>query len=57
MNQDQVMGLVRHALTAIGGIVIAKGLASDGNVQEIIGALMTLAGVIWSIKSKKTPAA
>jgi len=52
MTQEQVLGVVRHVLTAVGGILIAKGLVGEGNWTELTGAVMTLAGVIWSIKSK-----
>lgn len=53
VTQDQVVGIVRHALTFVGGIIVAKGLASDAYVQEIIGGAMTIIGVVWSIFSKK----
>ena len=51
--KEKVLGLVRHALTFIGGIAIAKGLFDESLVVEVIGGLMTLIGSIWSIASKK----
>ena len=48
LNKEQVMGIVRHALTFIGGIVVMKGL-----VDEVVGGVMTLVGAIWSILDKK----
>ena len=51
--KEKVLGLVRHALTFIGGIVIAKGLLDESLAEEVIGGLMTLIGSIWSIASKK----
>jgi hypothetical protein len=56
MTQEQIFGVVRHTMTAIGGILIAKGLVADGAWTELTGAAITLAGVIWSIVAKK-PAA
>jgi hypothetical protein len=53
IDKEQVLGLVRHALTFIGGILIAKGLASDGQIGEMIGAAVTLVGTVWSVLSKK----
>ena len=53
MNQDQLLGLVRHTITFIGGILVAKGLATEAVSQELIGAVVTLAGAVWSIVSKK----
>jgi hypothetical protein len=50
--KDQVLGLIRHALTFAGGIVVAKGLIDEGLFQEILGGLMTLAGAVWSVTSK-----
>jgi hypothetical protein len=54
--KDQVLGLVRHGLTFVGGIVVAKGLADDALTQELVGAVMTIVGAVWSILSKKKAA-
>jgi len=51
--KEQTLGLIRHALTFIGGIIIAKGLVSDVLFQEILGGVMTLVGAVWSVASKK----
>ena len=51
--KDKVLGLVRHALTFVGGIVVSKGLIDESLTVEVIGGLMTLIGSIWSIASKK----
>jgi hypothetical protein len=52
MNKEQVMGLVRHGLTFIGGIVLSKGLIEESTLAEIIGAISTLIGSIWSLVVK-----
>lgn len=52
LTQEQVLGIVRHTLTFVGGIVIAKGLADETVVTEIIGGVVTLVGAIWSIVAK-----
>lgn len=52
LTKEQVLGIVRHALTFVGGIVVMKGLADEGMVNEIIGGVMTLTGAIWSVISK-----
>jgi hypothetical protein len=54
MNKEQIMGLVRHVLTFVGGIIVAKGLATDAMTSELIGGIMTVVGTTWSILSKKT---
>lgn len=51
--KDQVLGLIRHALTFVGGVIVAKGLVDEGMFQEVLGGIMTLVGAIWSIASKK----
>jgi hypothetical protein len=53
LNKEQVMGIVRHTLTFIGGIVVMKGLVDETVVTEVIGGVMTLVGAIWSILDKK----
>ncbi len=50
---EQVQGLIRHALTFVGGIAVAKGWLDSSAIGEIIGAIMTLTGTIWSVSSKK----
>lgn len=51
-----IASLVRHGLTAAGGFLIAKGLASSDQVGEVAGAIVTLIGIIMSIvKNKNTP--
>jgi len=52
-----VSSLIRHGLTAAGGFLVAKGLASTDQVGEIAGAIVTLVGVVLSIlKNKKASA-
>jgi hypothetical protein len=50
-----ISSLIRHGLTAAGGFLVAKGVASTDQVGELAGAAVTLVGVILSIiKNKKT---
>jgi hypothetical protein len=53
MNKEQVQGIVRHGLTFIGGILVSKGYIDESSLSEMIGALMTLSGIFWSIYLKK----
>ena len=53
LTKEQILGIVRHALTFVGGIVVMKGLVDETLVTEIIGGAMTLTGAIWSIIDKK----
>jgi hypothetical protein len=52
MKMEQVMGIIRHILTFVGGVVVAKGLVDEALITEIIGGTLTLIGGIWSIVSK-----
>jgi hypothetical protein len=54
VQKEQVLGLIRHALTFIGGVVVAKGLATDSQMMDIVGMTMTLVGAVWSVMSNKT---
>jgi len=49
MNKQQVIGLVRHILTFAGGYAVARGFLSDALVGEIVGAIVTIVGAVWSI--------
>ena len=53
LTKEQIMGIIRHALTFVGGIVVMKGYVDNGTITEIIGGAMTLTGAIWSIINKK----
>jgi hypothetical protein len=49
--------LIRHGLTAAGGFLVARGLASADQVAELAGAAVTLVGVILSVMKNKKAAA
>lgn len=53
LTKEQILGIIRHTLTFIGGIIVMKGLTDETTITEIIGGVMTLTGTIWSIISKK----
>lgn len=53
LSKEQIMGIIRHALTFVGGVLIMKGLVSESTVTDIVGGVMTLTGAIWSIVDKK----
>lgn len=52
MNKEQVLGVIRHALTFVGGFVIALGYADESLVTEITGGAIAAVGGIWSIVIK-----
>jgi hypothetical protein len=52
LTKEQWLGIVRHSLTFVGGILIAKGLVDEGIWAEISGAALTLVGGVWSVAAK-----
>ena len=52
MNKEQVLGAIRHALTFVGGVLVTKGLIGEGLVIEIIGSVIAVAGIVWSLVDK-----
>jgi hypothetical protein len=53
MTKEQIFGILRHTMTAVGGILIAKGFIGDVAWTELTGAALKLVGVVWSIVDKK----
>jgi hypothetical protein len=47
-----IIGLLRHVLTALGGVLVSKGVFSADIFEQIIGALMTIVGGVWSAAQK-----
>jgi succinate-acetate transporter protein len=57
MNES-IKSIVRHGLSFGGGFLVAKGLVSVDQANELAGAVITVLGVAWSVwKNKKTPPA
>lgn len=53
MNKEIVLGIVRHILTAVGGVLITKGFVDSAGLEQAIGGLVAIVGVVWSVASKK----
>jgi hypothetical protein len=52
-SKERILGIIRHTLTFVGGIMVMKGLVDETTVTEIIGGVITLTGTIWSVIDKK----
>ena len=48
-----ILGIVRHSLTSIGGWLVASGRLSASDSEQIIGGVLAVLGVAWSIYSKR----
>lgn len=53
MNIATILGFVRHVLTFGGGFLVTNGTIGQSELETAIGAIVTLAGVIWSAVDKK----
>ena len=52
LSKEQLLGIVRHSMTFIGGIMITKGMIDEAMLTELTGGFITLVGAIWSIVVK-----
>lgn len=52
MKREMVLGIIRHTLTFVGGILITKGLIDESTLQTLVGSSITLIGAIWSVIDK-----
>ena len=52
MEKEQIFGLVRHAVTVVGGALVAKGYLVEDGLEEVYGSIMALFGIIWSYAAK-----
>jgi len=53
MTKETILGFVRHVLTFGGGFAVSDGLITADDLTAIVGAIATLAGVVWSAIAKK----
>ena len=56
MNSEQVGGIVRALVSAIGGYFVGKGLIDASTLTSVAGAAAALVVAVWSVLAKK-PAA
>jgi hypothetical protein len=52
-QMEMFLGLIRHGLTTVGGVLVAKGYIDAGLIEGVVGAIVTLLGAGWSIYDKK----
>jgi hypothetical protein len=50
---EALAGLIRHALTVAAGYLVARGQLDPTTADTIVGALMGLGGVVWSVYAKR----
>ena len=53
MNKEQKLGVIRHVLTFVGGILLAKGLVDESLMTDLVASIMVIIGGAWSILDKR----
>jgi hypothetical protein len=54
LTKEQTLGLIRHTLTFVGGIVLSNGLVDQATIDVIVGSVITFTGAIWNIIAKRS---
>jgi len=49
--KKQILGIIRHLLTFGGGYLVAQDWLDAELMPELIGAIMTIIGGVWSMKA------
>jgi hypothetical protein len=53
MTREMWMAFARHCLTATGAVFVAKGQIDAETMNTIVGAVISLGSVGWSLFDKK----
>lgn len=49
ITTERMFSMIRHSLTFLGGILVSKGILTEVMLDELIGSILTLGGILWSI--------
>lgn len=47
-------GVIRHILTFGGGFLASSGIIPESDVDVLVGAVVTLIGIVWSAIDKRS---
>lgn len=53
MLKPAILALVRQILTVAGTALVARGFVQASDVEPVIGALLTIGSVVWSVMDKR----
>lgn len=56
MSNNILLSIARHLLTAYGATLVTNGVIGSSDLDAVIGSVITLAGILWSIFDKKIQA-
>lgn len=54
MLKPAILALIRQVLTVAGTALVAKGYVQASELEPLIGALLTISSVIWSVADKRS---
>jgi hypothetical protein len=52
MTKEVIQSLVRHILTALGALVVSRGLVVHSDAEAIVGGIVASIGLGWSVWDK-----
>ena len=52
-TKDMIFSIGRHALTFLAGALVTSGIVEADMANQAVGAVMTIAAVVWSALQKK----
>ena len=53
MLKPAIWALIRQILTVAGTTLVAKGYVKAPDIEPVIGAMLNIASVIWSVADKR----
>ena len=53
MLKPAILALIRQVLTVAGTALVAKGYVQASEVEPLIGAMLTIGSVAWSVADKR----
>lgn len=53
MSKEIVQGILRHLLTGVGGALAVKYQIDGATIEAVVGGIVALVGVVWSIRAKR----
>jgi hypothetical protein len=53
MLKPAIFALIRQVLTVAGTALVAPGYVQASDIEPMIGALLTISSVVWSVADKR----
>ena len=53
MLKPAILAIMRQILTVVGTALIAKGNVQASDIEPVIGAMLTIGSVLWSVADKR----